>query len=53
MPDPDDQSLDAMERAHVQRVLAQTRHNKSQAAQILGVSRPRLDRMIARHGLTG
>ncbi|HUF69145.1 MAG TPA: sigma-54 dependent transcriptional regulator [Longimicrobiales bacterium] len=53
MPDPDDQSLDAMERAHVQRVLAQTRHNKSRAAQILGVSRPRLDRMIARHGLTG
>jgi DNA-binding NtrC family response regulator len=53
VPDPDDQSLDAMERAHVQRVLAQTRHNKSQAAQILGVSRPRLDRMIARHGLTG
>jgi DNA-binding NtrC family response regulator len=53
MPDPDDQSLDAMERAHVQRVLAQTQHNKSRAAQILGVSRPRLDRMIARHGLTG
>jgi DNA-binding NtrC family response regulator len=49
--DPDDQSLDAIERAHVQRVLAQTRNNKSRAAQILGVSRPRLDRMIARHGL--
>jgi DNA-binding NtrC family response regulator len=52
LPDPDDQSLDAIERAHVQRVLAQTRQNKSRAAQILGVSRPRLDRMIARHGLT-
>jgi DNA-binding NtrC family response regulator len=51
LPDPDDQSLDAIERAHVQRVLAQTRQNKSRAAQILGVSRPRLDRMIARHGL--
>jgi DNA-binding NtrC family response regulator len=53
LADPDDQSLDAMERAHVQRVLAQTRQNKSRAAQILGVSRPRLDRMIARHGLNG
>jgi two-component system response regulator AtoC len=51
LPDPDDQSLDAIERAHVQRVLAQTRQNKSRAAQILGVSRPRLDRMIARHGI--
>jgi len=50
--DPADQSLDAMERAHVQRVLAQARRNKSRAAQILGVSRPRLDRMIARHGLS-
>jgi len=47
----DDQSLDAMERVHVQRVLAQAGRNKSRAAQILGVSRPRLDRIIQRHGL--
>ncbi len=50
-PEDDDQSLEAMERIHVQRVLAQTGRNKSRAAQILGVSRPRLDRIIARHGL--
>jgi len=46
-----DQRLEAIERAHVQRVLTQSGNNKSRAAQILGVSRPRLDRMIARHGI--
>jgi DNA-binding NtrC family response regulator len=47
----DDQSLEAIQRAHVQRVLAQAGRNKSRAAEILGVSRPRLDRIIARHNL--
>ncbi|NIR45958.1 MAG: sigma-54-dependent Fis family transcriptional regulator [Gemmatimonadetes bacterium] len=47
----DDATLDAVERAHVQRVLARTGGNKRQAARILGISRPRLDRLIARHGL--
>jgi len=46
-----DQRLESIERAHVQRVLTQSGNNKSRAAQILGVSRPRLDRMIARHGI--
>ncbi len=51
MPGDGDQRLETIERAHVQRVLTQVGNNKSRAAQILGVSRPRLDRMIARHGL--
>jgi DNA-binding NtrC family response regulator len=44
-------SLDEMEREHVARVLAATRGHKSRTAEILGVSRPRLDRMIERYGL--
>jgi len=48
----DDRSLDTIERAHVQRVLELAGRNKSRAARMLGVSRPRLDRMIARHGLS-
>ncbi|MCK5447298.1 MAG: sigma-54-dependent Fis family transcriptional regulator [Gemmatimonadetes bacterium] len=47
-----DRSLDAVEREHVQRILDQTGGNKRQAARILEISRPRLDRLIARHGLT-
>jgi DNA-binding NtrC family response regulator len=45
---PDDRSLSAVERRHVQRVLADTRGNKSKAARILGISRPRLHRMTER-----
>ncbi|HUF51734.1 MAG TPA: sigma-54 dependent transcriptional regulator [Longimicrobiales bacterium] len=48
---PADDSLDAVERAHVERVLARARGNKRQACRILKVSRPRLDRLIAKHGL--
>jgi DNA-binding NtrC family response regulator len=51
-PEEEDRSLDAMEKVHVQRVLAMVGRNKSRAARVLGVSRPRLDRIIARHGLT-
>ena len=47
---PDD-TLDALERAHVQRVLERTGGNKRQAARLLGISRPRLDRIIEKHGL--
>ena len=48
----DDRSLEALEKVHVQRILAMSGRNKSRAARMLGVSRPRLDRIIARHGLT-
>ena len=45
------ESLDAVERAHVQRILLQTGGNKRQAARILEISRRRLDRLIAKHGV--
>jgi transcriptional regulator with GAF, ATPase, and Fis domain len=44
-------ALDEVERAHVSRVLEATGGNKSRAAEILRVNRPRLDRLIRRHGL--
>jgi DNA-binding NtrC family response regulator len=52
MQQEEDSSLEAVEKAHVQRVLLLAGRNKSRAARMLGVSRPRLDRIIARHGLT-
>jgi DNA-binding NtrC family response regulator len=48
----DGRSLEAIERAHVQRVLDETGGNKRQAARILEISRPRLDRLIDKYGLT-
>jgi DNA-binding NtrC family response regulator len=48
----DGSSLEAIERTHVQRILDQTGGNKRQAALILEISRPRLDRLIAKYGLT-
>jgi two-component system response regulator AtoC len=50
-PMPDDRRLAAVERRHVQRVLADTGGNKSEAARILGISRPRLHRMTERWDL--
>ena len=50
-PVADNETLDVAERVHVQRVLARTGGNKRQAARILGISRPRLDRLIAKHRL--
>jgi DNA-binding NtrC family response regulator len=47
----DDDSLEAMERSHVERVLQKTGWNKRQAAQRLGVSRPTLDRLIEKYAL--
>jgi two-component system response regulator AtoC len=44
-------SLDDVERAHVQRILAKTGGNKTKAAELLGVSRPRLNRIIEKYGL--
>jgi DNA-binding NtrC family response regulator len=45
------ESLAELERRHVVRVLQATRGNKTKAAEILGVSRPRLNRMLQRHDL--
>jgi DNA-binding NtrC family response regulator len=45
-------SLADMERAYVQHVLARTGGHKSRSAEILRVSRGRLDRIIEKHGLT-
>jgi transcriptional regulator with GAF, ATPase, and Fis domain len=44
-------SLDNLERDHVQRVLAATDGQKGRAAEILGVSRPRLNRLLQKFGL--
>jgi DNA-binding NtrC family response regulator len=44
-------SLEAIERAHVERVLQATGWHRGQACEILGVSRPRLRRMIRQYGL--
>jgi DNA-binding NtrC family response regulator len=46
------QSLDEVERAHVERVMAAVGGRKSDAARTLDVSRPRLDRLLAKHGLS-
>ncbi|MDH3458306.1 MAG: hypothetical protein OER90_15800, partial [Gemmatimonadota bacterium] len=44
-------SLDEVERRHVVRILEVTGGHKTRAAQILGVSRPRLNRLIEKYGL--
>ena len=44
-------SLEEMEREHVVRVLASTRGHKARAAEILRVSRPRLNRLMEKYGL--
>lgn len=48
---PGDDSLAAVERTHIARVLRATGGNKRAAARRLRVSRSRLDRLIERHGL--
>ncbi len=44
-------SLDDVERERVAEVLVATGGHKTRAAEILGVSRPRLDRLIGKYGL--
>ncbi len=46
-----DETLDARERDHVAEVLRRVGGHKRRAVEILGISRPRLDRIIARYGL--
>ncbi len=48
---PADMTLAEAERRHVERVLEATRGHKSRTAAILGISRPRLDRLIAKYDL--
>ncbi len=43
--------LREVERGHVERVLNATQGNKTRAAEILEISRPRLNRLLQRHGL--
>jgi DNA-binding NtrC family response regulator len=55
VPDPAETAtvgdrLDDVERAHVLRILARAGRNKRQAARLLGISRPRLDRLLAEGG---
>lgn len=53
-PDPsavDGDSLEAAECAQVRRVLAKVHGHKRQACQLLGISRPTLDRLIEKYGL--
>jgi len=45
------QSLDAVEAAHIQRVLDHTGGHKGRSCEILGISRPALDRKIQKYGL--
>jgi len=44
-------SLDELEQEHIQAILEYTRWHKGKACQILGISRPALDRKITKYGL--
>jgi DNA-binding NtrC family response regulator len=44
-------TLDEVEREHVERIMAAVGGRKAEVARVLGVSRPRLDRLLAKHGL--
>ena len=48
---PENDSLNAIEKAHVQRILTRTGGNKQETARVLGISRPRLYRMIEKYHL--
>ena len=49
--EPSVPSLEDLERAHVARVLEVAQGHKGRAADLLGVSRPRLNRLIEKYGL--
>jgi DNA-binding NtrC family response regulator len=50
-PRPRLTTLDDVEREHVAHVLRATQGHKSRTAEVLGISRPRLDRLIKKYGL--
>ncbi|HSM07847.1 MAG TPA: sigma-54 dependent transcriptional regulator [Gemmatimonadota bacterium] len=52
LSDPAQASLESMERYHIQRVLAKTGGHKANAAKMLGISRPRLNRLIDKYDIT-
>lgn len=47
----DEQSLQDIEKAHIARVLESTNWHRGRTCKILGVSRPRLRRLMSRYGL--
>ncbi len=47
----DDWSLATIERRHIERVLAHTNGNKSEASRVLGIARTTLDRKLATYGI--
>jgi transcriptional regulator with PAS, ATPase and Fis domain len=49
--DPDDWTLERVEREHIARVFDHTEGNKKQTAALLGISRPTLDRKLKKYGL--
>jgi len=49
--EPDLRTLDQVEAEHVQRVLVHTSGHKGRTCEILGISRPALDRKIEKYGL--
>jgi len=51
-PSAQARSLKDLERDHIEDVLRRTGWHKGQACEILGISRPRLERRIKEHGLT-
>ena len=46
-------TLAELERQHLERVLGLTEGNKARAARLLGITRPRLDRLISKHRIGG
>ncbi len=50
-PEPDLRTLDEVEASHVQRILDHVQGHKGRACEILGISRPALDRKIKKYDL--
>ncbi len=50
-PENGGDTLDDAERRHVAAILRRTGGNKRAACRMLGISRPRLDRIVSRHGI--